>query len=81
MLQAFLVRDAVEPRGETGVVAQAADVAHGGGERLLHHVQRGGAIAEELGGVGVERRLMPLEEDVPGVGVMAASGGEELGVR
>ena len=80
LLQAFLVGDAKEPRGEAAVVAQAGDVTDGSGEGLLHDVKRGVVVTEQLGGIGVERQLVPLEEGVPGVRVMLAGGGKEMGI-
>lgn len=55
MLDALLVGDAEKPRGKARIVAQRADMADGGGKRLLHDIERGGGITEQFDDIGVKR--------------------------
>lgn len=55
VLHAFLVGDAEEPGGKTGVIAERGDVADGGGEGFLDDVEGGGVVAEHFGDISVER--------------------------
>ncbi len=80
MLDAFLVSDAEEPGGETGVVAQAIEMTDGGRESFLDEIESGGVVADKFCDVGVERKLAGFEELIPGGEVVSAGSAEKAGI-
>lgn len=79
VLQAALVGDAEKPGDETGIIAQGADVPNRSNEGFLDDVERGVAVADEFGHIGIERQLALFEKGVPGVGIVATGSLKQVG--
>ena len=64
-LNAFLVRDAEEPTAELLIVAQAAEIPDGIDKRLLHNVETGLLVMDQLKNIDMQGQLIAPEQSVP----------------
>ena len=64
-LNAFLVRDAEEPTAELLIVAQAAEIPDGIDKGLLHNVETGLLVMDQLKSIDIQGQLIAPEQSVP----------------
>jgi len=75
VLQAPLMPDAEEPRGELAIVPERINVPDRIREGFLDQIQGRDRVANQIGDIGIKRPFVLLEELIPGMGVLCSSGG------
>jgi len=78
VMRAFLPRDAEQPRGKLRLIPQRRQMPGRGNERFLHDVEGDGVVADHVHNEDMQRQLMPFEQGIPGIGVTASGGPDQL---